>query len=50
MGRYASWRRLVIIRSIGVRLEKVINGHSVKVRAPWVAGGDTRGVMLGGKG
>ena len=22
----------------------------VKVRAPWVAGGDTRGVMLGGKG
>ena len=27
-----------------------INGITVKVRAPWVAGGDTRGVMLGGKG
>ena len=29
MGRYASWRRLAIHRSIGVRLEKVISGHSL---------------------
>ena len=29
MGRYASWRRLVTDRSIGVRLEKVISRHSL---------------------
>ena len=29
MGRYASWRKLLIVRSIGVRLEKVIRGHSL---------------------
>ena len=29
MGRNASWRRLAIDRSIGERLENVINGHSL---------------------
>ena len=29
MGRYASWRRLAIDRSIGVRFEKVIIGLSL---------------------
>ena len=29
MGRYASWRKLAIDRSIGVRFEKVIRGHSL---------------------
>ena len=27
MGRYASWRKLAINRSIGDRLEKVISGY-----------------------
>ena len=29
MGSYASWRKLLIVRSIGVRLENVISGHSL---------------------
>ena len=50
VGRYASCKKLAIERLIGESSEKVIRGHSVRVRAPWVADGDTRGVMLGGKG